>query len=1028
MNALGISEAGVRSYFFLRTRFEVHSHMSECAPVHTHDRLFLLSQIVEEVGHYLPTQGPVKTFVHHNTLHHLEDQHFFDAVDTAADIYGAQRALPESSYQGFLKQGRIAQSDINRALIEYGVDGSAWLLGGSQRKFIRSLMYAAPEPLTSETLRWRLLERGYLVRFHEDVTPLKISRIVKMDENSSVEARTTWIARYREIAGEWQLPWLVEMLEPLDRLAESRSWSARHALALQWMAAVILADRVHERAVISAQESTLRRPNRWVEELINPYLIKFTSSFLDAGLAHLTIADRSHGLLRAFLAHMRNESVARPPWLRADLRELDGRTGLEVLLEKLDAGGIESADWKEFLLEKALVLKGWGGLVYQTERGVSGVSTRTTLADFLAVRLLLEGMATGYFTEHPQFVGLPASGDSPLAVEELVSESSALHTTAYHLFHAVQTYPCSGSELLSLDDDCVSKIIDVVLEYDTRRRLRVWHSAYEWNLYSRAASALVHHNVGRGARGAHGTRNVACQLVCCIDDREESFRRYLEELNDDYETFGTAGFFGVDAEFHSLYERAAPYCPANIVPTHFVQVKPKEGSERRLLGFLKLKTRASDVSMFVENQSRSLVRGWLLALGGLLALIPLSLSTLFPHWMHRVRVYLTRRLINPAEESAIMFADDGNDSGEGRFTLDEMALRVKMLLVSTGLGRQLAPVVVIMGHGSFSTNNPYRSAYDCGACGGRPGRLNSRVFALMANRPDVRAKVRESGLDIPDATYFVGAFHNTCTDAVEYFDLDALPASHRKLFERFSADVETARTRNALERCRRFDDAHVRSESEALSHVESRAHHIAQPRPEYGHATNALCIVGRREITKGLFLDRRAFLVSYDKTVDPDFAVLRSLLRAVIPVCMGISLEYLFSAVDNQKYGAGTKLPHNVTSLLGLMTGFCSDLRTGLPAQMVEIHEPTRLLVVIDQEPEKIQAIIESEIDVGRAVKNHWITLMAYVEERNELYLYDHTNRFSRFEEMTVGLAKAPDSLSWVVGKKHHLDFVQIGA
>jgi uncharacterized protein YbcC (UPF0753/DUF2309 family) len=1002
--------------------------MFECALAESQDRLSLLKHIVEEVGHYLPTQGPVKTFVHHNTLHHFEEQHFFDAVDSAASIYGAQTALPESSYQGFLKQGRIAQSDINRALIEYGVDGSPWLLGGSQRKFIRSLMYAAPEPLTSETLRWRLLERGYLERFHEDVAPPKISRMVKMDEGTSSQTRIKWIARYREIARDWDLPWLVEMLEPMNQLSEPQSWSTRHTLALQWIAAVILADRVHERPEASAHESMSVRANRWVEELINPYLIKFTSSFLDAGLAHLTIADRSHGLLQAFLAHIRNDSVARPPWLRADLRHLDGRLGLEVLLEQLDVAGVDVGDWKKFLLEKALVLKGWGGLVYQTERGVSGVSTRTTLADFLAARLILEGMAREYFTEHPQFVDVPGTDNSPLGVGELLSESSALHTTAYHLFHAFQTYPCSGSELLSLDEQSVSRIVAVVVEYDTRRRLRVWHSAYEWNLYSRAASALVHHNTSRWMGGEKAPRNVACQLVCCIDDREESFRRYLEELNDDYETFGTAGFFGVDAEFHSLYEQAAPYCPANITPTHFVEILPKEGSERRLLGFLKLKTRASDVSMFVENQSRSLVRGWLLALGGLLALIPLSLSTLFPHWMHRVRVYLTRRLINPAEESAIMFADDGNDAGEGRFTLDEMALRVKTLLVSTGLGKQLAPVVVIMGHGSFSTNNPYRSAYDCGACGGRPGRLNSRVFALMANRPDVRQRVRESGLDIPDTTYFVGAFHNTCTDAVEYFDLEALPASHRKVFERFSADVDTARTRNALERCRRFDDAHVRSESEAISHVESRAHHIAQPRPEYGHATNALCVVGRREITKGLFLDRRAFLVSYDKTVDPEVTALRNLLRAVIPVCMGISLEYLFSAVDNQKYGAGTKLPHNVTSLLGLMTGYCSDLRTGLPAQMVEIHEPTRLLVVIDQEPEKIQTIIDTEVDVGRAIKNHWVTLMAYVAERNELYLYDHTNRFSLFEEMTVGLAKAPDSLSWVAGKKHHLDFVQIGA
>ena len=56
----------------------------------------------------------------------------------------------------------------------------------------------------------------------------------------------------------------------------------------------------------------------------------------------------------------------------------------------------------------------------------------------------------------------------------------------------------------------------------------------------------------------------------------------------------------------------------------------------------------------------------------------------------------------------------------------------------------------------------------------------------------------------------------------------------------------------------------------ALRHVEERSEHLAQPRPEYGHCTNAVCIVGRRSLTRGLFLDRRAFLVSYDADQDPD--------------------------------------------------------------------------------------------------------------------------------------------------------------
>ena len=99
-------------------------------------------------------------------------------------------------------------------------------------------------------------------------------------------------------------------------------------------------------------------------------------------------------------------------------------------------------------------------------------------------------------------------------------------------------------------------------------------------------------------------------------------------------------------------------------------------------------------------------------------------------------------------------------------------------------------------------------------------------------------------------------------------------------------------------------------------------------------------------LTRGLFLDRRAFLVSYDATQDPADESLAALMAAVVPVCAGISLEYYFSFVDNDRYGCGTKLPHNVTGLVGVMDGHASDLRTGLPWQMVEIHEPVRILFV----------------------------------------------------------------------------------
>jgi uncharacterized protein YbcC (UPF0753/DUF2309 family) len=988
-----------------------------------------LAAIIEEISHYLPSQGPIKTFVHHNTLHHFENLEFFEAIDTAAKIYGAATALPEPVYQSFWEQKRITYADMNRVLDACGLSSSPWIFGVSKRKIARSLMLSAPIPLTAETLRWRLVEKRYLARFHDEVTAAKVKHIRETDAAIPEETLRKWLLRYEDFVRDWNQPWLHELVNTRELARNpAQQWSINDSLKLLWIASVQFA---HE--VLMAHPSYGNPPqkqpqNSRIEELINPYLIKFTSTFLDTGLAHLGPVDRTHGLLEAFLAHMETPSIGRPKWAKGSVKRFLGLSPEQVITCLVEEKGIVASNLQEFILSKALVLKGWAGLVHQSELGVAGITARASVAEFLAVRLILESMAEAYFSVRPDTAQdndaeMPFDVNQP-GVADLQDQEARIRTTAYHFFHAFQLFPCSGSELLSLPEEDRRELVRILSEFNLSVRCRVWHRAYEWNLYARAAASLLHHNNKSEERLQEAP--LKCQLVCCIDDREESFRRYIEEINPHYETFGTAGFFGVDAEFHSLYERPAPFCPVNVVPTHHIEIRPKEGSEQRVHGLQKLHTLYSDIDMFIESKSRSVVRGWLLALGGLLALFPLSVSILFPRWTHRFSVFLKRVLINPTDESAIIFAQEEGVEGEGLFTLDEMAHRVKMLLVSTGLSKRLAPLVFIMGHGSYSTNNPFRSAYDCGACGGRPGRMNPRVFAMMANRKDVRAKVKELGISIPDTTLFVGAFHNTCTDEVEYFDVGNLSAEQRTLFEEFKADVEIARAQNALERCRRFDDSNVKTVQEAIAHVESRAHHIAQPRPEYGHATNAMCFVGRRAITKGLFLDRRAFLVSYDKEVDSDCAVLRNLLRAVVPVCMGINLEYFFSALDNQKYGAGTKLPHNVTSLLGLMTGYCSDLRTGLPAQMVEIHEPVRLMLVVEQSPEALMSLFETEPELLKVIKNHWVTLMAYSSENNKLFYIDDSGRFAEFVSEAGKPPVANSSLSWVIGKRDHLEFARI--
>jgi uncharacterized protein YbcC (UPF0753/DUF2309 family) len=354
------------------------------------------------------------------------------------------------------------------------------------------------------------------------------------------------------------------------------------------------------------------------------------------------------------------------------------------------------------------------------------------------------------------------------------------------------------------------------------------------------------------------------------------------------------------------------------------------------------------------------------------------------------------------------------------FTVREMADIVRRVLEDLGIRDRLSSLVLIVGHGSISLNNPHESAHDCGACGGGRGGPNARAFSQMANDPRVRERLAAEGLSI-DATWFVGAQRNTCNNEVAFFDEDLVPAACQPVFERAKEAIETARRREAHERCRRFDAVpRWYPPLAALAHVEGRAADLAQPRPEYGHATNAFCVIGRRARTRGLFLDRRAFLVSYDPTRDDDGAILARIMAAVVPVLAGISLEYYFSYVDSSGYGCGTKLPHNVTALLGVMDGAQSDLRTGLPWQMVEIHEPTRLAIVVVGNPDRVYRVVQGNPDTERLVRNRWVWLACLDAESGALWELRSTGFVPHTAKQALVVVSG-ESADWYQGKRGFL-------
>jgi hypothetical protein len=326
------------------------------------------------------------------------------------------------------------------------------------------------------------------------------------------------------------------------------------------------------------------------------------------------------------------------------------------------------------------------------------------------------------------------------------------------------------------------------------------------------------------------------------------------------------------------------------------------------------------------------------------------------------------------------------------FSLEEQADLVEGQLRLIGLTPHFARLVVFCGHGSPSENNPHKSAYDCGACGGEHGGPNARAIAAMANTPTVRILLRQRGIALPEDTHFLGVEHDTAADRFTYFNTEDLPPTHREEFQRLTDDLHQAAGRHAQERCRRLPLAPKNpTPAQALRHVRTRSLDWAQVRPEWGHATNAALIIGRRDLTRGVFLDRRAFLQSYDPDQDPDGTLLEGIMPAFIPVAVGINLEAYFSAVDNGVFGGGTKPLQNVT---GVMQGPHSDLQTGLPLQSITIHEPVRLHIIVEAPPEKIAPIIQRYEQLRAMFNNQWAHLIAWDPETGQFLGYQPDGRW----------------------------------
>ena len=815
---------------------------------------------------------------------------------------------------------------------------------------------------------------------------------------------------------------------------------------------------------------------------IRPQLIRICASALDEGVAAWQLPERGKlGLYSAWRAVVQYDIDPflhnLSDWQRI-VTELP-EDPLDCIILQLNELEIPEEKWEGYLRRLALEIPGWSGLInwrqhhpnYHTENNVS-----LNLADYLAIRLTLDRLwlnqvcednwkveakissLTHYFRENlSEFMvckhlyqgGLPEylmhlaralikqTGSerqnrsewndladlmwtwqfSPMAEN---NTELSIFREGWCLFRLCQHLGLDGANVESMQQADLLQMLTVLDEFTPPEHSKVWLYAFEYH-YRENFFHAIRANLNRGRWAKRDVRPES-QVVFCIDEREESMRRHLEEINPAIETLGAAGFFGLPINYKGLDDaHRTALCPVVVTPAHDIDEIPRQNTDniqrdhakghKLVMGFAYLMNQTLRRSLIVSHAVIDFLAPivFINLLGR--AFLPKYILAFNSSLKHGIEKQVPTELLFNAPDTDTPATPEHTQLG---FTDNEQADRLTGFLRNLGLTYGLAPIVCLMAHGSTSQNNPHEAAHDCGACSGKRGGPNARLFAAMANRPEIRSMLAERGIVIPEDTWFVGAEHDTCSDVVTWYDLEDLPSDLQPKFEAMKQDIIKSRDASAHERCRRFFSANNPKTAKAgINHVTNRSNDLSQVRPEFGHATNASAIVGRRSISQGIFLDRRPFLISYDPTQDPEGKLLEGILLTVGPVGAGINLEYYFSTIDNERFGCGTKIPHNVTGMFGVMEGTTSDLRTGLPKQMVEIHEPIRLQILVEASTDVLGEIYGRQESIQELVGGGWVLLSAIDPESGKISVFERGVGFVPWEPETKDVPVLETSMTY---------------
>ena len=549
--------------------------------------------------------------------------------------------------------------------------------------------------------------------------------------------------------------------------------------------------------------------------------------------------------------------------------------------------------------------------------------------------------------------------------------------------------------LKTLWDQAMTTLADGALGYPNFEREldAVLQTAFEIG-YQRQLLGTLSSGSSTAQQSPVGT---AVQAVFCIDVRSEVYRRALEKVTPQVQTLGFAGFFGVLVEYRPFGSvEAKGHLPILFNPSYQICERPygdDEAEASRLMARRHTRMRAASAWMNFKTSASSCF-SFVEAAGVLSAhkLLSDSMGWSRPvahpdrKGLDAVRLGRLRPRLSPSETGACGAEEEGlNGIPEAdRPAVAEFALR-NMSMIG-----DFARLVLLVGHGSSTVNNPQATALDCGACAGQTGEVSARITVTLLNDPVTRAGLAEKGIVIPTDTHFIAGLHDTTTDEVQLFDSEDVPTSHAADLSRLRRWLAAAGQLARVERAALLGTADLAA-TEIEADMWRRTRDWAEVRPEWALAGNAAFIVAPRTRTAGCDLAGRAFLHEYNWRNDVNFNTLELIMTAPMVVGNWINMQYYGSVVDNRHYGSGNKVLHNVAGgSVGVLEGNGGDLRVGLAMQSLHdgtrwIHEPMRLNVVVEAPESAIDAIIERHEMVRQLIENTWLYFLR-IDEDGSIY------------------------------------------